>query len=292
MNRLIFSCIVWASLTTAAPVASSFRYCHNFLDTTTNSALVYDQIESWMNGTQVWTWDFGSRSQASNQDPNSVAVNPIYYPVYPSGRSAGFPVVDFVPCDDGYSDAWLNITVVVPRQTRYNSITEISSFDPYALAIGKVSEIVNLPIVPKGSTLYGLKTVNIVSGWYKGKAVNLLSLGNVQSTKRRISKLAPYQEVDILDDNSNLLQMVLENAVVGSPNSFYLNHNHYFHYFHHFRHFFNFHHNVDNCEKHNNNVYFYYPDAYHNNVNSNCSRILFKHHYNDSSSKFISWRCV
>ncbi|KAJ3296875.1 long-chain fatty acid-CoA ligase [Rhizoclosmatium sp. JEL0117] len=197
-------------------------YCHNFLDPTTNNALVYDQIDCWLNGTQVSVWDFGSRSQASDKDPNAVAVNPIYYPVYPSGISAGAPVIDRVPCDDGYSDVWLKIKVTVQRRTVYNSFKEISAFDPYALFTGKVEGVTNMPIVPKGSILTGYDDVKFTTAWYKGRRVTLVDLGIIQKTKKTIKKLIPYQEVDILDENFNTEAMILENGIANSPNSFYV----------------------------------------------------------------------
>ncbi|KAI9313675.1 hypothetical protein BDR26DRAFT_532508 [Obelidium mucronatum] len=89
MNQLLISFILLARLAAPAPgfAANSNPdwYCHNFLDTTTASALVYEEISCMLNGAQVWVWNFGSRSQASTKNPNAVAVNPIYYPVYPTG---------------------------------------------------------------------------------------------------------------------------------------------------------------------------------------------------------------
>ncbi|KAJ3122438.1 hypothetical protein HK100_011991 [Physocladia obscura] len=166
-------------------------------------------------------WDLGTRS-AGAPDLQAVAVNPIYYPVYPDGQSAGWPVVGFLPCDSGYSDAWLVKNIQVPGTAIFNSFKEIDEFDPFKVKVARIQGVVNLPMIPRGSSLLGNTSFN-VNGWYKGKQIEFFDLGLFERTKANVIELPALKEVDIMDENFNTLEMVFANETAPhSPSTFYL----------------------------------------------------------------------
>ncbi|KAJ3383339.1 hypothetical protein HDU84_003710 [Entophlyctis sp. JEL0112] len=99
---------------------------------------------------------------------------------------------------------------------------DTDSFDPFKLAYARPIAIVNMPMVPKGSSLAGDYSA-LVTGWYQGQQVNFFKFGLNETTKIPVPELIAHKEVDILDDNFDTLAMVLDNYTsVRSPNTFYL----------------------------------------------------------------------
>ncbi|KAJ3122736.1 hypothetical protein HK100_011856, partial [Physocladia obscura] len=99
---------------------------------------------------------------------------------------------------------------------------EIDEFDPFKVKVARIQGVVNLPMIPRGSSLLGNTSFN-VNGWYKGKQIQFFDLGLFEKTKANVIVLPALQEVDIMDENFNTLEMVFVNeTILHSPSTFYL----------------------------------------------------------------------
>lgn len=84
-------------------------------------------------------------------------------------------IIEAIPGDAGYNDFWQVYTVTVPDDFVPNSVTSYSEIIAKGYAIAKTNNIVNCPVVPKGSTAakrFGSnEDPGLTKGWYKGKLV-------------------------------------------------------------------------------------------------------------------------
>jgi hypothetical protein len=83
-------------------------------------------------------------------------------------------IVNTIPGEANYNDFWQVYKVTVPDNYVANTITSYEELVASAYEIEKTNNLVNCPIVPKGST--ATKRLNngdaaLTKGWYKGKLV-------------------------------------------------------------------------------------------------------------------------
>jgi len=84
-------------------------------------------------------------------------------------------IINVIPGDSGYNDFWQVYKVNVPNDYTANTITSYDELIGSGYAIEKTSDLVNCPVVPKGST--ATKRLNggdatLTRGWYKSKIVH------------------------------------------------------------------------------------------------------------------------
>ncbi|PWU03596.1 MAG: hypothetical protein C5B52_03080 [Bacteroidetes bacterium] len=113
--------------------------------------------------------------QYYNFDVQSTTPAPIWTFVKNGQPVAGqLNVVNVLPGENGYSDFWQVNKVNVPDNYVANSITSYDELIASGYTIEKTNDLVNCPIVPKGST--ASKRLNnggtgLTRGWYKNKVV-------------------------------------------------------------------------------------------------------------------------
>jgi hypothetical protein len=118
----------------------------------------------------------GSSVDYYNFDVMPTAAIPIYVPMHDGQPVDGqLFIIDKVPGEANYNDFWVVNEVAVPEDYVVNSL---ASFDDIVAAGYKVkatSNIVNCPVVPKGSTAtkrFGNADNSLHRGWFKGKIVH------------------------------------------------------------------------------------------------------------------------
>ena len=113
-----------------------------------------------------------------NFDVQPVAPAPIYV-LFKSGESTPVAgqhnIIDVIPGDAGYNDFWQINKVTVPSDYVANTITSYQEIVAKGYSITKTNDLVNCPVVPKGSTAtkrYPAGSDNtLTTGWYKDEAV-------------------------------------------------------------------------------------------------------------------------
>ncbi len=87
---------------------------------------------------------------------------------------AGNNIVDVIPGDKDYNDFWQVYKVTVPADYVANTITSYQEILAGHYTITKTNDLVNCPVVPKGSTAskrFTTESAGPTQGWYKSKVV-------------------------------------------------------------------------------------------------------------------------
>jgi hypothetical protein len=112
-----------------------------------------------------------------NFDIQSTTPAPIFA-LFRDGESTPVPgqlnVVDTVPGAPGYNDFWQIQRVRVPASYEANTVTSVAEIEAAGYPIEPTEEIVNCPIVPRGSTArqrLNEEDAGLSRGWYRGQVV-------------------------------------------------------------------------------------------------------------------------
>ncbi|MBS1664611.1 MAG: hypothetical protein JST68_26435 [Bacteroidetes bacterium] len=103
---------------------------------------------------------------------------PIYV-LFKSGESTPVSgqhnIIDVIPGDANYNDFWQIYKVTVPSSYVANTITSYQEITAQGYTITKTNDLVNCPVVPKGSTAAkrfpATSDNSLTIGWYKDKVV-------------------------------------------------------------------------------------------------------------------------
>lgn len=111
-----------------------------------------------------------------NFDVMPTTAIPIFVPMY-SGQPVDGQlfIIDKVPGEAGYNDFWQVNEVTVPKDYVVNSLASYDDIVAAGYAIKPTTNIVNCPVVPKGSTAskrFNGADNSLHRGWYKGKLVH------------------------------------------------------------------------------------------------------------------------
>lgn len=83
-------------------------------------------------------------------------------------------IINVLPGETGYNDFWQIYKVTVPNDYVANSVTSYDEITSKGFQIEKTNDLVNCPVVPKGSTAslrYGNADQGLTRGWYKDQVV-------------------------------------------------------------------------------------------------------------------------
>ena len=113
-----------------------------------------------------------------NFDIQPTAPAPIWV-CFKSGQttpvSGQLNIIDVIPGDGGYNDFWQVYKVTVPDDFVANTVSSYADIIAKGYSITKTTDIVNCPVVPKGSTaakrFLSTEDAGLTKGWYKGKLV-------------------------------------------------------------------------------------------------------------------------
>jgi len=112
-----------------------------------------------------------------NLDVQSRKAAPVYL-LYRQGDresvTGQLPVFGELPGDSGYNDFRQIVRVTVPLRYKPNSITSHEQISRLKLRTQHTGDIVNLPIVPEGSTAtrrFRVGRPNLFSGWHRGQVI-------------------------------------------------------------------------------------------------------------------------
>ncbi|KAI8848184.1 hypothetical protein BC829DRAFT_394618 [Chytridium lagenaria] len=180
--------LTWFTVTAALTVttmAFPTTECGAFTDLSGSSAITYTSEAVWVDGRRAWCYPFSDRpqSKAGPASRNRIRANPIVFLEYPTGESAGDPIVTSTPCQETYSDAWLRFTVVVDVKTPFNYYREYGQIESADVDL-KRSGFFNFPLVTPGSKLVDwsnntLPTPETFSAWFNGQRVYLFDFGPI-----------------------------------------------------------------------------------------------------------------
>lgn len=111
-----------------------------------------------------------------NFDIQPTAPAPIWVLFKKDGTavSGQMNIIDVIPGETGYNDFWQVIKVTVPDNYVANTITSYDELLAKGYPTEKTNNIVNCPVVPKGSTAAKRLTSEdpgLTRGWYKDKVV-------------------------------------------------------------------------------------------------------------------------
>jgi hypothetical protein len=117
----------------------------------------------------------GKSVQYYNFDVQPTTPAPIWV-FYKNGQQVNgqLNVVNVVPGDDMYNDFWQVYKVNVPDDYVANTISSQEELVASGYPVEKTNNLVNCPIVPKGSTAtkrVGNVDASLTRGWYKGQIV-------------------------------------------------------------------------------------------------------------------------
>jgi hypothetical protein len=119
----------------------------------------------------------GKVVQYYNFDIQPTAPAPIYV-FTKQGQTTSIPgqnIIDVIPGDAGYNDFWQVYNVSVPASYVPNTITSYQELVASGYPVTKTNNLVNCPVVPKGSTAVqrysGSGDASLTQGWYKDKVV-------------------------------------------------------------------------------------------------------------------------
>ncbi|TDW99078.1 hypothetical protein [Dinghuibacter silviterrae] len=120
----------------------------------------------------------GQVVQYYNFDVQPLTPAPIYV-FYKAGESTSVPgqlnVIDVIPGDTGYNDFWQIYKVTVPSDYVANSVTSYQEIMAKGYAVSMTTQLVNCPVVPKGSTaskrLPAGSDTSLTTGWYRDMVV-------------------------------------------------------------------------------------------------------------------------
>ena len=111
-----------------------------------------------------------------NFDIQATAPAPIWVLFKQDGTavSGQMNIIDVLPGDAGYNDFWQVVKVTVPDDYVANTVTSYSEIVASGYPTEKTNNIVNCPVVPKGSTAtkrFTNEDPGLTRGWYKDKVV-------------------------------------------------------------------------------------------------------------------------
>lgn len=119
----------------------------------------------------------GTVVQYYNFDIQSTTPAPIYI-LTKQGQTASIPgqnIIDEIPGSTGYNDFWQVYNVTVPANYVANTITRYAELMASGYPISMTNNLVNCPVVPKGSTATqrypGSGDAGVTQGWYKDSVV-------------------------------------------------------------------------------------------------------------------------
>ncbi|MCU0346891.1 MAG: hypothetical protein MUC59_08095 [Saprospiraceae bacterium] len=111
-----------------------------------------------------------------NFDVMPTTAIPIFVPMHDGQPVDGqLFIIDKVPGEAGYNDFWQVNEVTVPKDYVVNSLASYDDIVAAGYAIKPTTNIVNCPVVPKGSTAskrFNNADNSLHRGWYKGKLVH------------------------------------------------------------------------------------------------------------------------
>jgi hypothetical protein len=97
---------------------------------------------------------------------------------FKNGQTTPIPgqnIIDVIPGDPGYNDFWQVYKVTVPDDYVANTVTSYQEIVAKGYPVTKTTDLVNCPVVPKGSTASkrypGSGDAGLTQGWYKDKVV-------------------------------------------------------------------------------------------------------------------------
>lgn len=134
----------------------------------------FDLVDGWYQDRRVRYYDFGMNTVLLEGGPALVTA-PIYAPVRMNNGAPEFiegqrNIIDVVPGDEGYSDLWQVMLVIVDDDDyEANDLRSKADVDASGFDMMPAGFFVNCPVVPAGSTLEGGE--ELVAGWYKGADV-------------------------------------------------------------------------------------------------------------------------
>lgn len=111
-----------------------------------------------------------------NFDVQPTAPAPIWVLFKKDGTAVSnqLNIINVIPGDAGYNDFWQVFKVTVPDDYVANTVTSYSEIVAKGYAIEQTNNIVNCPVVPKGSTAtkrFTNEDAGLTRGWYKDKLV-------------------------------------------------------------------------------------------------------------------------
>jgi len=119
----------------------------------------------------------GKVVQYYNFDVQPTEPAPIYI-LTKQGETSSIPgqnIIDVIPGDAHYNDFWQVYKVTVPSNYVPNTITSYQELVSSGYPITKTNNLVNCPVVPKGSTATlrfpGSGDAGLTQGWYKDKVI-------------------------------------------------------------------------------------------------------------------------
>lgn len=120
----------------------------------------------------------GKVIQYYNFDVQRTMPAPIYAFFKSDGTTAvqgQHNVIDVIPGDPEYNDFWQVYKVIVPDNYVANTVTSYQEIQSKGFKVTKTSDLVNCPVVPKGSTaakrLPAGSDAGLTIGWYRDKVV-------------------------------------------------------------------------------------------------------------------------
>jgi hypothetical protein len=124
----------------------------------------------------------GQVVQYYNLDVQSSTPAPIYV-LFREGSSSSVDgqlnIINLLPGEAGYTDFWQIQKVSVPANYVANSITSLDEIEAKGYTITSTTDLVNCPVVPKGSTAsktFGSSAAqSLARGWYKDQVVYYFS---------------------------------------------------------------------------------------------------------------------
>jgi hypothetical protein len=120
----------------------------------------------------------GNIVQYYNFDIQPTTPAPIYV-FYRSGETSSVSgqlnVIDAIPGGAGYNDFWQIYKVTVPSNYVANSVTSYQEIVSAGYQVSMTSQLVNCPVVPKGSTatkrIPAGSDASLTTGWYRDSVV-------------------------------------------------------------------------------------------------------------------------
>lgn len=120
----------------------------------------------------------GQTVEYYNFDIQTTTPAPIWV-FYKNGQTTSVAdqlnIIDVIPGEAEYNDFWRVYKVTVPDNYVPNSVTSYSEIVAKGYTVTSTTNIVNCPVVPKGSTAtkrFGINgDAGLTKGWYKGKLV-------------------------------------------------------------------------------------------------------------------------
>jgi len=158
----------------------------------------FEQIAGWFRDHPVQYFDFGEIRQPA-------AAGRVLWPVHgfdASGNPVAIrgqrPIFSTIPWVAGYAGVWRLVYVVTADHVQPNQLRDEASVDALArrhrVSFYDPNIFVNLPIVPRGSSLAHDST-SAMMGWYAGRDVSFFDFGTVTLAPVNMWRFARGQDV-------------------------------------------------------------------------------------------------